>query len=286
MSTKSGLGRGLGSLIPENFDTGVLIEKGERIEQLRIADVAPNPDQPRTVFDQAALQELAGSIKRYGILQPLVVSPHGKQYVIIAGERRWRASQLAGLNTVPAVVRSSKDLERLELALVENVQRVDLSPLEQAVSIERLHQQFNLNYNAIAQRLGKSVAAVSNAVRLLQLPDESKRALSDGVISEGHARQILALKDKPTQQAALLALITKNGWSVRQAERYVNSVKDGHTETKSAQKRMANETPETKQLSKRYGTQVRIHRMAKGGRIELAFTTDEELTKLLEALDS
>lgn len=281
---KSGLGRGLGSLIPQDIDSNLLIEAGEHVEQLPIESLVPNPEQPRTVFDQEALKGLSDSIKQYGIVQPLVVSPHGETYTIIAGERRWRAAQLAKLKTVPALVRTTKELQRLELALVENVQRVDLSPLEQAVSIERLHQQFNLSYNVIAERLGKAVTTVSNIVRLLQLPQEGRDALAEGIISEGHARQLLALKDSPQKQQDLLQLIRTHGWSVRQAERFVNSVKIGHTETKAATKYMASETPETKRLSKKYNTTVRIHRMAKGGRVELVFKTDDELAALLNEL--
>ena len=143
-TSKMGLGKGLGSLIPQDFDTTILVDVGERIQSLSVENLAPNPDQPRTTFAAEALAELAASIKQYGIVQPLVVSPTAEGYIIIAGERRWRASKLAGLKHVPAIVRTSQELERLELALVENVQRVDLSALEQAVSIERLHQQFNL----------------------------------------------------------------------------------------------------------------------------------------------
>jgi len=164
-TSKAGLGKGLGSLIPEDFDTSMLVESGERIQKIAVGSLTPNPEQPRTTFDTVALSELASSIKQYGIVQPLVVSPYEGGYIIIAGERRWRASKLAGLKNVPAIVRTSKELERLELALVENVQRVDLSALEQAVSIERLHQQFNLAYNEIAQRLGKANSTVNNVVR-------------------------------------------------------------------------------------------------------------------------
>ena len=207
MSGRAGLGRGLGSLIPQDLNTTALIESGERIEQVPVAKLEPNPDQPRTVFDEASLQELANSIIQYGIMQPLVVSPHGGSYIIIAGERRWREAQLAKLKTVPAVVRTIKQLERLELALVENVQRVDLSPLEQAVSIARLHEQFNLSYGTIAKRLGKAETTLSNVVRLLQLPPKARDALAERVITEGHARQILALKDSPEKQEELLELI-------------------------------------------------------------------------------
>jgi ParB family chromosome partitioning protein len=285
MSGKSGLGRGLGSLIPQALEESSLLDTGERIEQLSVAKLVPNPEQPRTVFDDVSLQELAESIKRYGIVQPLVVSPHGGSYIIIAGERRWRAAQLAKLATVPAIVRTTKQIERLELALIENVQRVDLSPLEQAVSIARLHDQFNLGYGAIAKRLGKAETTLSNIVRLLQLPDEARKALAAGKISEGHARQILALKDAPDQQLELLRFITSQGWNVRQAERYVSSLKQGFRTKKAATARVALETPETARLSKRYGTPVKIHRMAKGGRLEIMFNSDQDLQRLLDELE-
>lgn len=284
MNTKTGLGRGLGSLIPDNFDSSLLAEPGERIQKLSIQKLVPNPSQPRTIFDDTALAELAASIKQFGIVQPLVASPKGNDYIIIAGERRWRAAQLAGLKEVPVIVRTAKELERLEIALVENVQRVDLSALEQAISIERLHEQFNVPYSELSRRLGKASSTVNNIVRLLQLPKEAKQALRDQVISEGHARQILALKDLPERQAELLGLIQKHGWSVRQAENYVASVKGGDSKNKDARLRMSPETPETKQLAKRFGTPVNIRRTAKGGKIEIAFTSDEQLAQLLSDL--
>jgi ParB family chromosome partitioning protein len=285
MSVKTGLGRGLGSLIPQDFDTSALIEVGERIEHVAVTKLEPNPDQPRTIFDEAALQELADSIMRHGIMQPLVVSPHGGGYIIIAGERRWRAAQLAKLKTVPVVVRTIKQLERLELALVENVQRVDLSPLEQAVSIARLHEQFNLSYGAISKRLGKAETTLSNVVRLLQLPNKARDALANGAITEGHARQILAIKGMPDKQAELLSLITTQAWNVRQAERYVTSLKEGFRSKTAATARVALETPETQRLSKRYSTSVKIHRMAKGGRLEITFHSDDDLQRLLTELE-
>ena len=282
---KSGLGKGLGALIPEDFDNSLLVDAGERVEKISLLKLMPNPDQPRTVFDEDALQGLAASIREHGIVQPLVVCPMGDRYIIIAGERRWRAAGLAELKTVPAIVRTTEELERLELALVENVQRVDLSALEQAVSIEKLHQQFSLGYADIAKRLGKAVSTVNNIARLLQLPPEAKEALRNGVITEGHARQILALKDAPARQAELLALIVERSWSVREAERFVTSLKEGIGETKEATKRVATDTPETKRLSKRYGVPVFIRRTARGGRVELGFTSDEELSRILSELE-
>jgi len=282
---QTGLGRGFGSLIPQNFDAGLLVDETERVQKLAVESLSPNPEQPRTIFDENALAELADSIKLYGIIQPLVVTPVDEGYHLIAGERRWRAAKLAGLKTVPALVRTTKEQEKLELAILENVQRVDLSPLEQAVSIERLHQQFNLTYGDVAKRLGKAETTVHNTVRLLQLPDDARDALQKGEISEGHARQVLALKDAPEKQAELLRLIIENGWSVRQAERYVSSLKAGIKEAKQAQERVSGDTPETERLSQRFGTKVRIHRTAKGGRVEIAFTSDDQLAKLLADLD-
>ena len=288
MSAKnSGLGRGFDSLIPKDVNPAVLFDDHERVQKIAVTSLVPNPDQPRTVFDDEALGQLADSIKQYGILQPLVVTPHGSgSYAIIAGERRWRAAQLAGEKNVPAIVRTTKELERLEIALVENVQRVDLSPLEQAVSIERLHQQFSMTYEAIAGRLGKASSTVNNIVRLLQLPEAARKALDAGEISEGHARSILSLKDMPEKQQELLAGIMRHGWSVRQAEQFVTSVKEGFKETSATKERMQTETPATKQLSKKLGgTPVHIRRTAKGGKLEIAFKSDEELDTILRSLN-
>lgn len=283
---KKGLGRGFDALIPEHVDTSLLLGEHERIEKLEIHKVSPSADQPRQHFDERALTELADSIRQYGILQPLVVTP-GKAgtYAIIAGERRWRAAGIAGLHKVPAVVRTTKDLERLELALIENVQRVDLSPLEQAASIERLHQQFNVTYEQIAKRLSKASSTVNNLVRLLQLPEAAAKALRQKKITEGHARAVLALKGVPQKQKALLESILKHGWTVRQAEQFVSSVKQGHKEAIVVQKRMRTQTPQTKNLSKRLGgAPVHVRRTARGGKLEIAFSNDDDLANIFERL--
>ena len=286
MAKQTGLGRGFGSLIPQTLDTSMLVEDNEKVQKIDVTTLSPNPEQPRTVFDEDSLRELATSIKQYGVIQPIVVAPAGQGYSIIAGERRWRAARAAGLKTIPALVRTVRQQEKLEIAILENVQRVDLSPLETAVSIERLHQQFNLSYADIAKRLGKAETTVHNIIRLLQLPTEAKDALASGAVSEGHARQILALKDSPYDQAELLRLVVQNGWSVRQAERYVSSLKAGVKEAQAAMIRVSGDTPETKRLSKRFGTKVRIHRTAKGGRVELVFTSDDQLAQLLADLEN
>jgi ParB family chromosome partitioning protein len=286
VKTTRGLGRGFDSLLPGNFDNSVLADPSERIQKLDITLVDPNPDQPRQHFDAEALGELANSIKQHGILQPLVVSPEGSRYRIIAGERRWRAAKLAGLKQVPAIVRTTAELEQLELAIIENVQRVDLSSLEQAVSIERLHQQFSTPYEQIAKRLGKAHTTVVNIVRLLQLPDEARVALEARDITDGHARQILALKKQPELQIELLHLIVNNGWSVRQAERYVSAHKQGVAEHADKKQRVETETPATKALAKLLSTPVHIKRTARGGKLEITFKDDDHLNQLLDTFST
>jgi len=282
----SGLGKGFAALMPDNFDKNLLIDEGEKVVSIALDRIRPNPDQPRQHFDQDALEQLAQSIKVHGIVQPIVVTPGGDgSYSIIAGERRWRASQIAKLKKIPALIRTHKELEQLEIALVENVQRVDLSPLEQARSIERLHQQFNVAYETIAKQLGKAPSTINNIVRLLQLPKEAYEALANEKINEGHARAILALKQQPHKQKELLNAIISHGWSVRQAERFVSSIKDGIHENKAARARVKTETPETKRLGKRLQTAVSIKRTARGGKLEIAFKNDEELQRIVQLLD-
>lgn len=286
MGSNGGLGRGFDVLIPTDFDSSILLDAKDRVQKVAISSVVANPDQPRRHFDNSALEELASSIKQYGILQPLILSPaNGEGYRIVAGERRWRAAQIAGLTEVPAIVRDPHELEELEIAIIENVQRVDLSPLEQAISIERLHQQFNLSYKQIAEKLAKAETTISNLVRLLQLPEMARDALQKQQISEGHARAILSLKGQPEKQADLLKQIIEQSWSVRQAEQYVVSHRNGAVTKKSVTERMATETPETKRLSKRFQAPVSIKRTARGGRLEIHFKTDAELAAIVAALD-
>jgi len=283
---KSVLGRGFDVLMPTDLDTTLLNNDEERVQKLFITTIFPNPDQPRRIFDDKALEELSESIKQYGILQPLIVSPTKERdrYIIIAGERRFRASKLAGLEKVPAIIRTSQELEQLEIALVENIQRVDLSPLETAASIHRLHDLFSQSYDDIAKRLGKAPSTVNNIVRLLQLSPAAQDALRNQKISEGHARSILALKDFPEAQTELLLLIEKNGWSVRQAEQFVVATKAGAQTTKVAEKRTKASNPETEALSKMLARPISIKHMAKGGRLEIGFTTAEDLAELIEKL--
>lgn len=283
-STTKGLGKGFDALIPTDFDNSLLSDISERIQQIAVDSIIANPDQPRKHFDETALEELAFSIKRYGVLQPIVVTKQKEGYVLIAGERRWRAAKLNKLKQVPAIVRSHAELEQLEIALIENVQRVDLSPLEQAASIQRLHDQFSLTYETIAKRLGKASTTVNNIVRLLQLPPDAQKALLDNLISEGHARAVLALKDNPSKQRELLEAIKKYGWSVRQAEKFAVTTKLGKKTEKETKDSMATVNTQTKKLGKYLGTPVTIRHTAKGGRLEVHFKSEEDLSRIVKII--
>lgn len=277
------LGKGLDSLIPQNFDQQLLLDENERIQKLFIKLIKPNTEQPRKKFDTQALEELAKSIKTHGVLQPIIVSPmNTNEYIIVAGERRWRAAQLAGLQSIPAIVRKQADLQQLEIALIENVQRVDLSPVEQAISIAKLHQQFNIAYEAIARRLGKATTTVHNIVRLLQLPKSARQALEQEKISEGHARSILALKNDTQGQELLLKNIIEKGWSVRQSEQFAR-VKKTNT-APVANLKTAYENSFTQKLAHRLGTKVTLRPMANGGRLEIHYKDDNQLNEFLAKL--
>lgn len=280
-----GLGRGFDSLIPTEVDTSLFEADKLRVELLPLDKLEPNPEQPRSRFDADEIASLSESIKRHGVLQPLLVTPHKKTYLIIAGERRWRAAKLAGLAEVPAIVRSSKELERLEIGLIENVQRVDLSPIEQALSIAKLHDQFKLSIDSIAERIGKASSTVHNLVRLLQLPEDARQALEEGKIHEGHARSILALKGEPELQTQLLQAIITQGWSVRQSEQFVVAVKAGAQNAKKATTRTKVENTFTKEFSKSIGMPVSVQYMAQGGRMVIRFRSDQEYQKLQDFLN-
>ncbi len=277
-----GLGRGLGALIPgsdEGSDSGVRL--------VPIDAIRPNPHQPRQTLDEAALDELAASIREHGILQPLIVTqgPEPGQYTLIAGERRWRAAQRAGLERVPVLVREVTPQQQLELALIENVQRADLNPLEEAEAYRQLHEVFGLSHEDIAQRVGKSRVAVTNTLRLLQAAPEVRAALLEGRIREGHARALLALP--PAQQVEALRQVEQHQLSVRQTEALVRRMKQGAPSPARARAARAADAllQEIEQrLERHLGTKVRVHAGRRGGRIVLYYYSDEELDALLQRL--
>lgn len=285
-ATKRGLGRGFDTLIPtqlldEEFDpTAQQDEQVSQLRNLKIADIQADPDQPRRQFDEVALQELAASIKEHGVLQPIVVIAKGNKFEIVAGERRWRAAQIAQLDKVPAIVRTLTNQHRLEIALIENLQREDLNPLETATAYYKLQQQFNLTLDEIGKRVGgKAVSTISNILRLLGLPKEAKEALVEGTISEGHARQILAIKEHGVQ-LELLDHIIKEDWSVRKAEQFVVGYKEGKKSKEKAVAKVQTETNETKALAQRLGADVSVKNMAKGGRLVIQFKNQDDFDRI------
>lgn len=283
--TAKGLGKGFGSLLPDDFDNSVLLDKGERVQRILIEDIRPDPTQPRRTFDGASINELAQSIKRYGVLQPLVLTvADGGSYTIIAGERRFRAAKKAGLSHIPALIRSLEDIEKLEIGLIENMQRVDLSPIEQALSIARLHEQFNVSLQDIAVRLGKAHTTIVNTVRLLQLPDFARNALEEGSISEGHARAVLALKDSEQAQKFLVENIIRQGWSVRQAESYVKQQKQKKINPKTVTVPEKLYVKDADNLHKSYGAKVKIANRKDGVYVQLHFKTNKEYTQFINKI--
>lgn len=293
MAKKTGLGRGFDSLIPtdiidETFDSTARQDgQVSELRYLKLSEVKPDPEQPRREFDQVALGELAASLKEHGLIQPIVVTPKGAGYQLVAGERRYRAANMAGLDKLPALVRTLSDQHKLEIALIENVQRRDLNILETATAYLKLHQQFNLSYEEIGARVGgKAFSTVSNTLRLLKLPEAAKRALMAKEISEGHARQILALKTE-AEQLRLLRLVVDNGWSVRQAEQYVIGHKKGEqvaAKRDSGLKHTQTETDFTRHLSSKLSLPVKQKTTAKGGQIIISFKSDKDLDQLKNQL--
>lgn len=280
---KQVLGRGMENLIPKDFDSSILEEDTSRVHKLLISDILPNTEQPRSNFSVQHHNELVDSVKRHGVLQPVIVIRRPGGYKLVAGERRWRAAKDAQLTHIPAIVRSLKELEQLEIALIENIQRVDLSPLEEALAISRLQQQFSLALDQIAIKLGKAPSTISNITRLLKLPPEAQVALRAGHINEGHARAVLALDGQTAGQAELLGHILAKKWTVRQAEQFVTAAKQGLA-GKKAVGRTIYTTPFTTKLSEKIKLPVSLRHSAKGGQLLITFKSQKQLEKLEDFL--
>ncbi|MGD8812997.1 MAG: ParB/RepB/Spo0J family partition protein [Anaerolineales bacterium] len=281
MSRKSGLGKGLDALIPTREGTAL----GMDVLQVSVDLIHPNPRQPRVNMDPEALKELADSILEHGVIQPLVVSRDESMqgYVLIAGDRRLQAARLAGLESVPVLVRQTNDQQRLEIALVENLQRIDLNPLESAQGYLMLSEDFDLSHEEIAKRVGKSRTTVTNTLRLLKLSKAVRDALIEGLISEGHARAILPLPSASAQSAALRAIL-ESELNVRQTEALVRRLSGERRKAPIRKKRSVEETALEDQLREILGTRVTLKRGSKGGSLTIHFYSDEELNSLVDRL--
>lgn len=288
-SKTNALGRGLDALISTE---AVSTQGSSTINEIALDQIEPNPDQPRREFDQIALEELANSIKELGIVQPITLRQmDDNKFQIIAGERRWRASQLAGLTAIPAYIRTIKDENVMELALVENIQREDLNAIEIALAYEHLLEKSGMTQEKIAERVSKSRAAIANYLRLLKLPAQVQMALQKKEIDMGHARALLSL-DSPSLQLKLFREIQKNGFSVRKVEDFCQQLKNGE-DIQTAKKKIATKSklPEEfnilkKRLSDFFDTKVQMSYNANGkGRISIPFSSEEELEHIMAVMD-
>lgn len=278
---RKALGRGLEALIPAGIATEAGEGGGADPRRLLIADVGPNPFQPRSRFDDAALKELAASIKATGVLQPVLVRRQADGYQLVAGERRLRAAQIAGLERIPAIVRDVDDREMMELSLIENVQREDLNPIDEAKAYKALVSSVGLTHDQLSERVGKQRSSITNALRLLSLPPEVQDMVSRGTLSAGHARALLSL-DAAGDQLAAARYVQSKGFSVRRTEAFVNrKLRRAHTRPRATKANGLGEW-ETR-LQQRFATRVTISPGRKGGKVEFEYYGQPDLERLLEA---
>jgi ParB family chromosome partitioning protein len=295
-AVKKGLGKGLDSMIPEKVekikseDSKKQEENVSRETLININEIEPNKDQPRRNFDEDTLQELADSIKQYGIIQPLILQKKDNYYVIVAGERRWRAAKVAGLKKIPAIIKDYSPQEIMEIALIENLQREDLNPIEEAIAFQNLIKEFNLKQDEVAERVSKSRVAVTNSMRLLKLDRRVQQMLIDDMISSGHARTLLAIEDPELQYQAAMKVFDEK-LSVRETEKLIKN-------TLSEREEIKKETAVTKEDSFIYrdleekikniiGAKVCIKKKANNnGRIEIEYYSTEELERIIEMFES
>ncbi|NLN27394.1 MAG: ParB/RepB/Spo0J family partition protein [Firmicutes bacterium] len=280
MSRKA-LGRGLKALIPQ-------VEEGDgRVQELPINTICPNPNQPRRNFDEDALQELADSIREHGVLEPLIVRPVGGSYEIVVGERRWRACQIAGVTTVPVLIRDLSDRDAMELALVENLQREDLNPIEEAEAYRRLLDEFGLTQEEVARRVGKERSTVANRLRLLGLRGRSREALEKGEISAGHAKVLLSITSDAHRDAVVRRIVDE-GLSVRQTEQLVRRLQQQAKRPVPREERKPDLDVHwaaiEDELRRVLGTKVNVVHKGSKGRIEIEFYTEEDVERILNVL--
>ncbi len=281
-----GLGKGLTSLIPDSYINDIKKEKQELptgLEMVEIEKIQPNPDQPREVFNEEALNDLAESIREKGILQPLIVKKAGEKYEIICGERRYRASRKLGLEKVPVVVRDVAPGELLELALIENIQREDLNAIEESQGYLRLLEERGLSQEDVAKRVGKNRATVANSLRLLRLPADILNLIKEGRLTSGHARAILGLPT-PDYQRKMARRILDEGFSVRQVEDIVARGNAGKRRAKRTRKLLPEIIDLESRLAQKLGTQVRIYSRGAKGRVEIKYFSLDDLDRILDIL--
>jgi len=280
MAKKTGLGKGLDALFASNNVVEEEIRENEVIEKLKITEVEPNRNQPRKNFDEEALEELAESIKRYGVIQPIIVVKKDDYYEIVAGERRWRASKKAGLKEIPAIVREGDERKNKEIALIENVQREDLNAYEKALGIKELMDEYGLTQQEVSEILGKSRSSIANTVRILNLDERVLELVKQGKLAEGHARTLLAIDDKDKQYQTALKMIEK-GATVRDFEKNVSFKKNNK---KTADKYEAIFRDIENSFQGFFGTKVKLEPGKRKGKIVIEYANNEDLERILELI--
>ncbi len=289
---RGGLGKGLDSLIPDkkvSKETTVEKKKEETVksgeQMLKLSMIEPNRDQPRRMFEEDSLLELADSIKQFGVLQPLLVQNKGDYYEIIAGERRWRAAKLAGIKEVPVIIREYTEQQAVEIALIENIQRENLNPIEEAMAFKRLLEEFSLKQDEVAERVSKSRTAVTNSMRLLKLDERVQQMIIDDMISTGHARTLLAIEDKE-QQYILANKIFDEKLSVRETEKLIKDLKKPKKEKiKPVIENDFIYRDSEEKLKSKMGTKVSVNNKANGkGRIEIEYYSEKEFERIFDLL--
>ena len=275
-----GLGKGINALF-----ANVEVEASEKVQEIELKEIQPNPYQPRKVFTQEAIEELKDSILQHGVLQPIIVRKNIKGYEIVVGERRFRASKAAKLKTIPAVVREFDEQQMMELAILENLQREDLNPIEEAIAYQTLMDRIKLTQDELAKRLGKSRPHIANHIRLLTLPKYLQEYITEGKLTMGHGRALLGLKQKG-QLKTLAERTIAEGLNVRQLEKLVQQLNENvPRETKRPEKKNVFIKEHESLLKERFGTNVMIKQMKNKGKIEIEFVNEEDLQRILELLD-
>jgi len=286
MNQRKVLGRGLGALIPQRQEQPPApadAHATQGLAEIPISQIQPNPYQPRKTFNEASIEELARSVREHGIVQPLVVTRTGDKYKLIAGERRFRAAQKAGLTTVPALIKEMmQEGDALEIALIENIQREDLNPIEEALAYHQLHDEFQLTQEEISKRVGKERSTVANFLRLLKLPDPVKKLLASGQLSMGHARALLAIESARKQEQLADRVVRKN-LNVRQTEMLASESSPKAVEKKEKEKDVFTRDAEDK-LQRTLRTKVEIDRRRRGGVIHIRYGSEDELIRVVDEL--
>lgn len=279
MTKKTGLGKGLDALLLNNIVQNETIQKGETIQKLKIIEVEPNKDQPRRNFDEESIEELANSIKEYGVIQPIIVTKENNYYKIIAGERRWRASKKAGLNEIPAIVRDYDNEKNNEISLIENIQREDLNPIEKAMAIRQLLDKYNLTQQKLADKLGISRSGLANTVRVLNLSPKVIELVKKGNLTEGHCKALLGIEDEEKQYQAALYII-ESGDSVREAEKQVRIKKQ-----KPKYNRYQPIYREIEDSFRNFfGTKVNLDAKQRSGKIIIHYSSNDELDRIISLI--